>query len=66
MNQDDIYNLLLMMLMLGNERGNADTTTVSTRSSLNELMITAMLLSSCSGRDELSCPRAGSNTNTTF
>ena len=68
MNQDDIYNLLLLLLLLSNERDNDDTS-MSTRGSLNELILASMLLNSCSTREGIdangTCPRRNSG-NTTF
>ena len=70
MNQDDIYNLLLLLLLMSNQRDETSAT-VSTHAALNDLILTSMLLSSCSGRDGISgngcaCNRNTVNTNTTF
>ncbi len=79
MNQDDIYNLLLLLLLMSNERDGNDNSSCrcngqSTRGSLNELIIASMLMSNCNGRDaaataELAnsvCNGAYNNRNTTF
>ena len=51
MNQDDIYNLLLLILLMSNEKDGCPTDCRSTRSSLNELIIASLLMSSCNSRD---------------
>ncbi len=74
MNQDDIYNLLLLLLLMSNERENDENDCRSTRGSLNELILASMLLNSCNSRDTDSrsvtrdaCGRIRNNdTNTTF
>ncbi len=74
MNQDDIYNLLLILLLMSNERGGNDNpcNSNSTRGSINELIIASMLLNSCNTRDGCpdalsdGCGRIRRGDNTTF
>lgn len=79
MNQDDIYNLLLLILLMSNERENdTELTNRSARGSLNELIIASMLISSCnnpsadaanalSGNSSCRCRNNNANNgNTTF
>lgn len=72
MNQDDIYNLLLILLLMSNERENGDNAPCppTVRGSLNELILASMLISSNSGRETATtttnaCGRR-STENTTF
>lgn len=71
MNQDDIYNLLLILLLMSNERENGDNAPCppTVRGSLNELILASMLISSNSGRENTAatnvCGRR-STDNTTF
>ena len=61
MTNDDIYRLLLIILLLKN--GDSDV------SSVNEAVITALLLSSCSqnSRSQCDCDRScGCGCNTSF
>lgn len=69
MNQDDIYNLLLLLLLMSNERdgdgfdrndgcNRNDNRNRTTRGSLNELIIASMLMSSCNNRDEATLANA--------
>lgn len=53
MDQDDIYNLLLLLLLMSNERSNCDceNSCGNTRGSINELILASMLLNSCNSRD---------------
>lgn len=71
MNQDEIYNLLLLILLMSNERdADNDSTVRTTRGSLNELILASMLISSCNtrnndfGNDSDNCPN--NRRNTTF
>lgn len=72
MNQDDIYNLLLLILLMSNERENdTENTTRSARGSLNELIIASMLMSNCNSRDNQCCDNndcrcSRNNENATF
>ncbi len=72
MNQDDIFNLLLLILLMSNERDNdTDSDCRSARGSLNELIIASMLMGSCNSRDATSTTRNDPcgrtrNDNTTF
>lgn len=68
MNQDDIYNLLLLLLLMSNERDGDDANTCrSTRGSLNELIIASLLLNSCNnGGTASTTPTCPNRNNTTF
>lgn len=51
MNQDDIYNLLLLILLMSNEKDNDSANCLSARGSLNELILASLLLNSCNSRN---------------
>ena len=77
MDQDEIYNLLLLVLLMSNSRDGNDTG-LSTQGSVNELILASMLLNSLNGRSSgdddddsdnrrCSCSRRNQNNgNTTF
>lgn len=74
MNQDEIYNLLLILLLMSNERDGSDDFTQTTRGALNEIILTALLINGRNPEDSdtrtqnnnCSCPRTRQNGNTTF
>ena len=74
MDQDEIYNLLLLVLLMSNSRGDSDTG-LSNQGAVNELILASMLLnnlnndSSNDSSDERRCScsrRNQNNGNTTF
>ena len=70
MNQDEIYNLLLIILLMSNERENDTDATVRTaQGSINELIIASLLINSCNSNDTTNpsnCNCGRNNGNTTF
>ena len=76
MDQDEIYNLLLLVLLMSNSRGDSDSG-LSNQGSVNELILASMLLNNLNngGGDDnddsngrrCSCSRRNQNNgNTTF
>lgn len=67
MNQDEIYNLLLLLLLMSNEKGRNDGSCApSSKGTFNDIILAALLLNSCnnpaSNDGNPCCP----NANTTF
>ena len=64
MNQDEIHNLLLLLLLIGNNSAGTDEgqTSIGT---VNDIILAAMLLKNCNGSTNDSCNRCP-NTDTTF
>ena len=76
MNQDEIYNLLLLVLLMSNSRDGSDSG-LSNQGSVNELILASMLLNSLNNGNgdndddsdgrRCSCSRRNQNNgNTTF
>ena len=65
MNQDEIHNLLLLLLLIGNNSAGAGTDTQTSVGAINDIILAAMLLKSCNGSPDNSCNRCP-NIDTTF
>ncbi len=60
MNQDEIFKLLLLILLMSNERDNCpNVCPASGFSNINEIIIITLLLNACSGNN------SGNNNNLT-
>ena len=67
MNQDEIFKLLLLILLLSNEKDNCTVTNCNSGfSNINEIIIITLLLNACSGNSFNNNTSPTANTNTTF
>ncbi len=69
MDQENIFKLLLIILLMGNNQANQcrdDCRNDSFWSSANEIMLTALLLGLITDRSEQNSTSTESDTNTTF
>lgn len=62
MTQNEILNLLLIVLLVSNEKSDCDP--AATASTLNEIILISLLLSNCN--NSCNCNDNNNNNNTTF
>ena len=65
MNQDEIHNLLLLLLLIGNNSAGTDTDSQTSVGTINDIILAAMLLKNCNSGSDNSCNRCP-NIDTTF